>query len=116
MHSTHPSKQLSARSLACVLPLCLLLCGAAQAQTQTQTQTQTVISPPPAVPASVPGATKQAPEQATQHIVVEDASTRIEEVRVGSETKSITVKPKDGMPAYDVAPESGERTWKVLGF
>ena len=112
MHSTHSSKQLSARSLACVLPLCLLLCGVAQAQTAAQT----VTSPPTAVPASSPEAMKQAAEQSTQHIVVEDASTRIEEVRVGSETKSITVKPKDGMPAYDVAPESGERTWKVLGF
>jgi len=51
-----------------------------------------------------------------QHIVVEDASTRIDEVRIGSETKSIDVHPKNGMPAYQVAPTSGERTWKVLGF
>jgi hypothetical protein len=108
MRSTHSPQQLSARSLACVLPLCLLLCGAAQAQTVT--------SPPPDQPASAPDASKRAPEQTTQHIVVEDARTRIDEVRVGGETKSITVKPKDGMPAYDVAPESGERTWKVLGF
>ena len=51
-----------------------------------------------------------------QHIVVEDASTRIDEVRIGSETKSIDVHPKNGMPGYQVAPASGERTWKVLGF
>lgn len=112
MRSTHSPKQLSARSLAYVLPLCLLLCGAAQAQTQTQT----VTSPPPSPPASAPDGAKRAPEQTTQHIVVEDTRTRIDEVRVGSETKSITVTPKDGMPSYDVAPESGERTWKVLGF
>ena len=112
MRTPHFPKQLSARSLAGVLPLCLLLCGAAQAQTQTQT----VTSPPPAQPASASATPKQAPEQVIQHIVVEDASTRIDEVRVGSETKSITVKPKDGMPAYDVAPATGERTWKVLGF
>jgi hypothetical protein len=37
-------------------------------------------------------------------------------VRVGGETQSITVQPKDGMPAYQVAPKTGERTWKVLGF
>ena len=108
MRPTHPSKPFSARSLARVLPLCLLLCGAAQAQTAA--------SLPPAPAASAPASARQAPEQTTQHIVVEDASTRIDEVRVGSETKSITVQPKDGMPAYDVAPASGERTWKVLGF
>ena len=109
MRLKHFTRQLSAPSLACSLPLCLLLCGVAQAQTPA--------SPPPAQPASAAAApAKQAPEQATRHIVVEDASTRIDEVRVGSETKSITVQPKDGMPAYDVAPASGERTWKVLGF
>ncbi len=102
----------SARALACALPLCLLLCGAAQAQTQAQT----VASPPAAQPASAADAAKRAPEQITQHIVVEDAATRIDEVRVGSETKSIDVKPKNGMPTYQVAPASGERTWKVLGF
>ncbi|MCB8746741.1 hypothetical protein LHU53_07450 [Rhodoferax sp. U2-2l] len=109
MRFKHFTRQLSAPSLACTLPLCLLLCGAVQAQTPA--------SPPPAPSASSPTvADKQAPEQATQRIVVEDASTRIDEVRVGGETKSITVKPKDGMPAYDVAPATGERTWKVLGF
>jgi len=108
MHSTPPSRPFFARSLTSVLTLCLLLCGAAQAQT--------VASPPPAPAASAPASARQVPEQTTRHIVVEDASTRIDEVRVGSETKSITVKPKDGMPAYDVAPASGERTWKVLGF
>lgn len=109
MRPTHSSKPFSARSFACVLPVCLLLCGAAQAQSSA--------SLPPAQSASATAApTKQAPEQTTQHIVVEDASTRIDEVRVGSETKSITVKPKSDMPAYDVAPASGERTWKVLGF
>ena len=112
MRSKHFPKQLSARSLVGVLPLCLLLCGVAQAQTQTRT----VTSPPPVTPASSAEPSKRAAEQTTQHIVVEDARTRIDEVRVGSETKSITVTPKDGMPAYDVAPESGDRTWKVLGF
>ena len=112
MRFKHFTRQLSARSLACTVPLCLLLCGTVQAQTPA--------SPPPAPSApsasSPTVADKQAPEQATQRIVVEDASTRIDEVRVGGETKSITVKPKDGMPAYDVAPATGERTWKVLGF
>ncbi|MGB4361019.1 MAG: hypothetical protein WBJ19_11430 [Rhodoferax sp.] len=51
-----------------------------------------------------------------EHIHIEDAGARIDEVRVGGQTQSITVQPKDGMPAYEVAPKTGERTWKVLGF
>ena len=61
-------------------------------------------------------ASKQAPEQRVQRIRIEDDQTRIDEVRVGSETKSIQVQPKNGMPAYQVAPISGERSWKILGF
>ena len=66
-------------------------------------------------------------EKRTEHIVVEDKGSRIEELRVGGETKTITVQPKGGMPAYEVLPENGtsgnanggttgSRVWKVLGF
>jgi hypothetical protein len=58
---------------------------------------------------------------------------RIDELRVGGETQSITVSPKGGMPVYEVLPASanrapsagergsasgsgGTRVWKVLGF
>jgi len=52
-------------------------------------------------------------------------------LRVGGETKSITVKPKGDAPAYDVGPESNNRNpasadrergaggsggWKIRGF
>ncbi len=55
-------------------------------------------------------------EQRTERIRVEDTGARVDELRVGGETKTIKVQPKGGMPAYDVAPTSGERSWKVLGF
>jgi hypothetical protein len=55
-------------------------------------------------------------ESRTERIRVEDAGARIDELRIGGETRTITVTPKGGMPAYDVAPKTGERTWKVLGF
>lgn len=55
-------------------------------------------------------------EKRTERIQIEDRSARIDELRVGGETKSITVQPKGGMPAYDVQPASGERSWKILGF
>lgn len=55
-------------------------------------------------------------EKRTERIRIEDAGSRIDELRVGGETKTITVQPKGGMPAYDVKPDSGERSWKILGF
>jgi hypothetical protein len=71
---------------------------------------------------------KQRIEQPVQNIRHEDEGSRIDEVRVGGETKSITVQPKGNAPAYQVTPESGNRNpaatdrergssgWKVLGF
>ena len=63
-------------------------------------------------------------EQLTERIVVEDSGARISELRIGGETRAITVQPKGGLPAYDVRPisggdaqgTSGARTWKIFGF
>jgi len=71
-------------------------------------------------------------DQRIERIQIEDAGSRIDELRVGGETQSIVVSPKGGMPAYDVIPGSasrnlsrgergsgavgGTRVWKVLGF
>lgn len=55
-------------------------------------------------------------EKRTERIRIEDAGSRIDEVRVGGETQSITVQPKSGMPAYQIQPASGERSWKILDF
>jgi len=97
------------RSTYIALPL-LLACGLAWSQT-----------PSAATPADPASATVQRdapakPQPRVEHIQVEDAGARIDEVRVGGETQSITVQPKNNMPAYQVAPKTGERTWKVLGF
>lgn len=69
--------------------------------------------------------------QRIERIRVEDRSTRVDELRVGGETKSITVQPKDSkLPAYEVQPANpgrdaslqgqdgtnGKRTWKALQF
>jgi len=51
-----------------------------------------------------------------EHIQIEDSGARIDERRLGGDTQSITVHPKGNMPAYQVAPVTGDRTWKVLGF
>ena len=68
--------------------------------------------------------------QRVQHIRIEDAGSRVDEVRSGGETQSITVQPKAAVPPYDVEPadasgaqrrdvgpgSAGRRTWKVLSF
>jgi hypothetical protein len=64
------------------------------------------------------------PDSKIENISHEDKGSRIDELRVGGVTKSITVQPKGGnMPAYDLSPEqsrqggqSGKRGWTVLGF
>jgi hypothetical protein len=71
------------------------------------------------------------PDQKIEHIRTEDAGTRIDELRVGGETRQITVQPKTGAPAYEVKPATGahdplpaatsgdtngSRVWNVLKF
>lgn len=93
-------------------------------------QAQTTPAKPPAgqteKPASAPGKT----EQKIENIRHEDAGSRIDELRVGGETKSITVQPKGQgkAPAYEVDPGSSNRNpaatdrergsggWKIRSF
>lgn len=98
MHSTH-----------LILPL-LLASGLAWSQAPTAAPTQTSAS------SAASRSARAVTEPRVEHILVEDSAARIDELRVGGETKSISVQPKSGMPAYQVEPKSGERTWKVLGF
>jgi len=50
-------------------------------------------------------------EQRVERIVIEDAGSRVDELRVGGQTQSITVQPKTGtpMPAYQVQSNDGAR-------
>ena len=61
-------------------------------------------------------ATPNPVERRIERIQIEDGGARIDELRVGGETKTITVQPKGGMPGYDVQPVTGARSWKILGF
>ena len=69
--------------------------------------------------------------QTIERIRTEDAGSRIDELRVGGETQSITVRPKTGGAAYEVnkgegargtppaaasGDTNGARVWKVLKF
>ena len=85
---------------------------------------QTPPSPAAPAPKLVETARPAGREQLTERIVIDDGGARISELRFGGETRSITVQPKGGMPAYDVRPisgadtqnTSGARTWKIFGF
>ena len=87
----------------------------------------------PAQAASAATAPSGLVDQTIQRIHLEDAGSRIDEVRVGGETQSITVQPKTGinLPAYEVKPSdtargaapstskndtTGSRVWNVLKF
>ena len=70
--------------------------------------------------------------QKIERIHVEDAGNRIDEVRVGGQTQSITVQPKAAVPPYEIQPsdlgrsrpadgreglaERKQRVWNVFGF
>ena len=111
-------------------PLCsLLLASAAAALVCVPALAQT--KAPALEPGTNPVSTR--PEPTIQRIRVEDAGSRIDELRVGGETQSITVQPKVNMPAYEVLPSegtksggiapstsgagsAGKRVWNVLKF
>ncbi|MFP8777557.1 hypothetical protein [Hydrogenophaga sp. RWCD_12] len=101
-----------------VLPV-VVLCAALPALAQTGAAKVT-----PAESAPLPaGETK-----AIERISHEDALSRIEEVRVGGETRSIDVKPKNGASGYEIKPLSGadnpsegqgstgRSRWRILSF
>lgn len=89
-----------------LLPLILPLLGSGLVIAQTTSQKVATVTSSPST----------AIDKRVEHIRVEDTGARIDEVRLGGETQSITVQPKGNMPAYQVAPKTGERTWKILGF
>jgi hypothetical protein len=84
---------------------------------------------------SEPANTSANPGQKLERISHEDAGSRVDEIRVGGQTRQIDVTTKSGMPAYQVAPAdnatgpstpAGERSgsagtagrssWRVLSF
>jgi hypothetical protein len=117
-------------------PICsLLLAGATAVLACIPAWAQTAAPAATAAPTVEPGTNpaSRRPEPAIQRIRTEDAGSRIDEVRVGGETQSITVQPKTNVPAYEVLPSdatkgggtapsktgagsTGARVWNVLKF
>lgn len=89
--------------------LLALACGAALGSLQAQTA--------PA-PAAAPGdAAAQEDKnqegrrnQKIERIHIDDGGAKVDELRYGGQTQSITVTPKGNMPAYEVKPTDPGRT------
>jgi hypothetical protein len=72
----------------------------------------------PPLPAPVPPL-----EQRTERITHEDAGSRIDELRVGGQTRRITVQTPSAVPGYEVTPQeqqsqgqAGRSSWRLLRF
>ncbi|KWT97119.1 MULTISPECIES: hypothetical protein [unclassified Variovorax] len=64
-------------------------------------------APPPAEAQATPESPRR--NQKIEHIHVEDSGARVDEVRYGGQTQSITVQPKANVPSYEVLPNQGGR-------
>ena len=75
----------------------------AQAQTATQSA--------PATPVPQESGTPLNPRQnqVIARIHVEDGGAKVDEVRYGGQTQSISVQPKANVPSYEVLPNDGGR-------
>jgi hypothetical protein len=100
----------------------LLACAALAAQT---------VPAPPQVQESQPQDGRR--NQRVERIHVEDAGAKIDEVRYGGQTQSITVQPKANVPEYEIQPTdlarsrpadhrdglssaTGQRVWNLFKF
>ena len=88
-----PLRRFLSLTTAAVLAGC---CGAALAQAPAAGEAQ--------------AAPKGRPDQRIEQIRTEDSGARIDELRVGGQTQSITVTPKANMPEYEIQPTEGART------
>ncbi len=65
----------------------------------------TIAMAQPAPSAGVPEARNASRiDQTVERLRTEDAGSRIDELRIGGQTQSITVQPKANVPAYEVKP------------
>lgn len=122
MSPTFPTISAPLRTGLLALGLWLTL-GLAQAQTAATPTPAAEPAPTAAADATLEGRHNQKIE----HITVEDGGARVDEMRYGGVTQSITVQPKSAMPAYEVQPTDarrarqgdgtgGSRVWNVLKF
>jgi hypothetical protein len=91
-----PSIRIAFLAFCCLAPL-------AQAQTATQP------APGAPLPQEKSALLNSRQNQTIQHIHVEDGGAKVDEVRYGGQTQSISVQPKANVPGYEVLPNDGGR-------
>ncbi|WP_027015458.1 hypothetical protein [Comamonas composti] len=104
------------------LPLLILL-GLASGSLLAQNATPAPAPAAEAAPANADPAAKPAvgerrdrTNQRVEHIHVEDEGSSVDELRVGGQTRNITVQPKVGdMPSYEVQSNDGARASRSRG-
>ena len=112
----------------------LLVLGLVLSSASVQAQSAPQIPAPAAAGAAAPAEPLDGRRnQKIEHITVEDRGAKVDEVRYGGVTQSITVQPKDSaLPSYDIQPtdgtrqrtgatdgnssSGGQRVWNVLKF
>jgi hypothetical protein len=105
--------------------LAMALAAACAVQAQTSEAPEATAAP---VPAESPAAK---PSERIERITHEDELSRVDELRVGGQTRSIEVTPKTGAPAYEITPapgganlsdgatnkgSTGRSRWRILNF
>ncbi|MFT4242506.1 MAG: hypothetical protein QM569_09490 [Acidovorax sp.] len=89
-----------------LLLLLALACGPALAQNTSQNAPQPLLDKREQLSND-----EQRSTQRVERIQIEDAGSRVDELRVGGQTRSIAVQPKTGsLPAYEVQPPDGARS------
>ena len=120
----HPTRPLL---LAALVVLCVV---PAAAQTPSDAPATVPASGAAAAQAKVDAARSAGrPDPTIERILNKDAGSRIDELRVGGETQSITVQPAANVPAYEIKPIDGSRSggpaesgtagsrfWNILKF
>ncbi len=111
---------LHARTLGLAFALAVAPCAWAQT---TGTAVPTEAAPAESAPA--------ARSERIERITHEDSLSRIDELRVGGQTRSIEVQPKNGAPSYEIAPapggadlsdsttkggSTGKSRWRIFNF
>ncbi len=83
---------------------------------------------PALLPETASATAPQGIEQTTERLLHEDAATRIEELRIGGQTRRIEVDTKGALPAYLVQPlhanqpgadnqgTAGKSAWRLFSF
>ncbi|MCB1979166.1 MAG: hypothetical protein KDF25_07370 [Burkholderiaceae bacterium] len=114
--------------IACVL-LLAFASSCALAQNTSQNGTQRTLDNPNQL--SNTEQSRQRIEQRVERIHLQDQGSAVDELRIGGQTRSITVQPAAGnMPSYEVLPSdgvrnrpqngsestTGPRVWNVIKF